>query len=70
MLKIIVVAFFSIATINAQEVKTDTILKKEIPQNIKFNYKQLIIPAVLMGYGFIGIESDQIKILILTSKTK
>lgn len=29
--------------------------------NIKFNYKQLIIPAVLIGYGFWGNESGQIK---------
>ncbi|MFV8334750.1 hypothetical protein ACNQF7_01545 [Flavobacterium sp. RSP29] len=50
--------FFSIVTVNAQAVKTNTILKKEIPQNIKFNYKQLIIPALLLGYSFIGIESD------------
>ncbi|MFV8328059.1 phosphatase PAP2 family protein [Flavobacterium sp. ZS1P14] len=70
MLKIIVVVFFSIATINAQELKTDTILKKEIPQNIKFSYKQLIIPAVLMGYGFIGIESDQIKKFNLDIRTE
>lgn len=61
MLKIIIFSFFSIAAINAQEVKTDTISKAAIPQNIKFNYKQLIIPAVLTGYGFIGIESDQLK---------
>lgn len=30
-------------------------------QNIKFNYKQLIIPGILIGYGFWGIESGQIK---------
>lgn len=27
----------------------------------KFKYKQLIIPAVLIGYGFIGLESDWLK---------
>ncbi|SCX86338.1 phosphatase PAP2 family protein [Flavobacterium caeni] len=27
----------------------------------KFNYKALAIPAALIGYGLIGIESDQIK---------
>jgi hypothetical protein len=30
-------------------------------QNLKFNYKQLIIPGVLIGYGFIGLNSDQLK---------
>jgi hypothetical protein len=61
MLKIILFSLFSIATINAQEVKTDTVSKTATPGNLKFNYKQLIIPAVLIGYGFIGLESDQIK---------
>ncbi|MFV5690247.1 phosphatase PAP2 family protein [Flavobacterium sp. ZT3R25] len=61
MLKIILFSLFSIATINAQEIKIDTISKATIAKNIKFNFKQLIIPAVLIGYGFIGLESDQIK---------
>lgn len=30
-------------------------------QNIRFNYKQLIIPGILIGYGFWGMESGQIK---------
>ncbi len=30
-------------------------------QQLQFNWKQLIIPSVLIGYGVIGIESDQIK---------
>lgn len=34
---------------------TDTV------KNIQFNYKQLIIPGILLGYGFWGIESGQIK---------
>lgn len=41
---------------NAQEIKKDTLLVKH-----KLNYKALIIPSLLIGYGFIGIESDQIK---------
>ncbi|MFV7234854.1 phosphatase PAP2 family protein [Flavobacterium sp. ZB4R12] len=61
MLKIILFLFFSIATINAQQIKTDTVSKTDALGNLKFNYKQLIIPAVLIGYGFIGLESDQIK---------
>ena len=30
-------------------------------KNIKFNYKQLIIPSVLIGYGVVGLESDDLK---------
>ncbi|HMI08413.1 MAG TPA: phosphatase PAP2 family protein [Flavobacterium sp.] len=42
----------------AQQIKNDSIVPPS--QNLKFNYKQLIIPAVLIGYGVIGIESDQL----------
>lgn len=40
--------------------KTDSIAVDTV-KNIRFNYKQLIIPGVLLGYGFWGIESGQIK---------
>ena len=36
---------------------TDTLVTKKL----KFSVKQLAIPAVLIGYGVIGIESDGIK---------
>ena len=36
-------------------ISIDSIAKKS------FNYKQLIIPAVLIGYGIIGLGSDQLK---------
>jgi hypothetical protein len=42
-----------------QNKKNDTIHKT---QNIKFNYKSLIIPSVLIGYGIIGIENDALKL--------
>ncbi|TDW47728.1 PAP2 superfamily protein [Flavobacterium sp. 270] len=42
------------------KMQSDSIAKDTV-QNIKFNYKQLIIPAVLIGYGFWGNESGQIK---------
>ncbi|MCW4468889.1 phosphatase PAP2 family protein [Flavobacterium sp. MFBS3-15] len=38
-------------------IATDTLS----PAPLKFHYKQLIIPSVLIGYGVIGIESDQLK---------
>lgn len=60
MFRIILISLFSIATVRAQEIKTDTIFKLPVDQNIKFHYKQLIIPAVLIGYGVIGIKSDQL----------
>lgn len=45
----------------AQNSTTDTIIVKDSIKNLKFNYKQLIIPSVLIGYGLVGIKSDQIK---------
>ncbi len=42
--------------INAQAVNNDTIIKKS-----KFDYKLLIIPSVLIGYGAIGINNKAIK---------
>lgn len=37
---------------------TDTL---QDPRNVSFQYKSLIIPAALISYGVIGIESDVIK---------
>jgi hypothetical protein len=34
----------------------------KINKNNKFNYKQLIIPSILMTYAIVGMESDQIKL--------
>lgn len=44
-----------VSNVFSQNIKNDSIKKS------KFNYKALIIPTVLIGYGVIGIESDQIK---------
>ncbi len=35
--------------------------KVEGNKQLKFNYKQLILPSVFIGYGIIGLESGQIK---------
>ena len=43
---------------NATTIDTSTI---STSKNIKFNYKQLIIPSFLIGYGVVGLESDGIK---------
>ena len=41
-----------------QKIKIDTIQKKK---NSSINYKSLIIPTALIGYGVIGIENDGLK---------
>ena len=51
---------FLVSNLNAQvEFKKDSINKKE---NLKFSYKQLIIPSTFMVYGIIGLESDDLKL--------
>lgn len=56
------ILFFLIGfSVYGQETTADSTAVKDTVQNLKFNYKQLIIPGVLIGYGFIGLESDQLK---------
>ena len=57
--KIVIVIFIFSSSVFGQNVKNDSIKKK---QNITFNYKSLIIPTTLIGYGIIGIESDGLKL--------
>lgn len=53
------VFLFGLFSANAQQ--NDSITKIDSTSNhLKFNYKQLIIPSVLIGYGVIGLESDQL----------
>lgn len=61
MFKSILLFLVSITAVNAQNSVSDSIVVRDTIQNLKFNYKQLIIPGVLIGYGFIGLESDQLK---------
>ncbi|OOV13183.1 phosphatase PAP2 family protein [Flavobacterium sp. LM4] len=57
---IFLVFLLSVPDANAQQ--TDSIAKIDTTANhhLKFNYKQLIIPGALIGYGVIGLESDQL----------
>ena len=43
---------------NSPSIDTSAIVA---PKNIKFNYKQLILPTVLIGYGVIGLNSGDLK---------
>jgi membrane-associated phospholipid phosphatase len=58
-LKIVFLLLISLFSF-AQNKVIDT-LKTEDNQQLKFNYKQLIIPTVFIGYGIIGLESGLIK---------
>jgi membrane-associated phospholipid phosphatase len=63
MKKIILFVFLHLAFFSAwaqNSVEKDSTINDSV-KNIKFSYKQLIIPTVLIGYGFWGMESGQIK---------
>lgn len=53
---VIFVFLFSVALLG-QNKNADSLTNK----NIKFKYQALIIPAALMGYGIIGLESHTLK---------
>jgi len=57
--KLLIILLFIPLISFGQNKKNDTIHKT---QNIKFNFKSLIIPGVMIGYGIIGIENDALKL--------
>ena len=64
---LLLLLFLSVAVTSvAQEKKSSFSIdstKVNKSKNFKFNYKQLIIPAVTVGYGVLGLESDQLLII-------
>ena len=63
--------FFLISFVSFAQVSypMDT-TKITFKQNIKFNYKQLIVPSVLIGYGIAGLNSDKLKNFNLNIKNE
>ena len=59
MLRILALFIFSVTiSAQAQETVLDTVPGN--PTNLKFSYKQLIIPGALIGFGAFGIKNDQL----------
>lgn len=61
MFKFLLISLLGITIVSAQTTVTDSLTVQDSVQNIKFKYKQLIIPAALISYGFIGLESHPIQ---------
>lgn len=63
-LSILIVILFSNFLSYSQQI-TNTIIFDSIKNckfsQLKFSYKQIIIPTILIGYGIVGLESGQIK---------
>ena len=59
--KILLVLFlFTFYSLTAQTVKDS--VKIDAKPQLKFKYKQLIIPAVFIGYGLYGLENHNIQL--------
>ena len=58
MKKLLFLLIFIPLILFGQNEKNDTIHKR---QNIKLNYKSVIIPSVFIAYGLIGIDNDALK---------
>lgn len=54
------VFLFSFFSATAQKNDSIAPVDSSAAHTLKFNYKQLIIPGALIGYGVIGLESDQL----------
>ncbi len=57
-IKLIIVLCLIAVNLYGQNESIDTLQQKN---NIQFNYKSLIIPTALIGYGIVGIENDGLK---------
>ena len=58
MRKLLIILLFVPLIFFGQNKKNDTIHQT---QNIKFNYKSVIIPSAFIGYGIIGIDNGALK---------
>lgn len=60
LLKLVLYLVISYTSYSQGVIDTIAIERKE---PIRFNYKQVIIPLALFGYGIVGLESHQIKLI-------
>lgn len=62
MRKLVLLCAFSTLFFNGYAQKEKDSVRIDSIKPLRFTYKQLILPAALIGYGIIGIESDQLKL--------
>lgn len=62
MLKTVVITMMAVGVSYGQKVEKDTLKTDSLTHQHTFRFKQLILPSALIGYGIIGIESDQLKL--------
>ena len=58
----ILLTFLSLNYCIGQNLTVKDTLESSKVENLKFHYKQLIIPSALIAYGVIGLESDDLKL--------
>ena len=54
----VLILFLSSLRVNGQNASLDSIDHKD---NIRFKYRSLIIPTILIGYGVVGLKSPALK---------
>lgn len=53
---LVISQLLAFSALGQNSIPKDSIITDTV-SNIRFNYKQLIIPGILIGYGFWGVES-------------
>lgn len=64
---IVLIVFFIVTHPNAQTLEVDSLPPT---QPDKFNYKSLILPTALIGYGVFGLENHTIKSINMTTQNE
>lgn len=64
---IVLILFLSVLRVNGQNASTDSIKNDE---NIQFEYKALIIPTALIGYGVMGLITPTLKDINTSTKNQ
>lgn len=62
MFKTLLIIVAALSTAYGQETEKDSVKTDTLSHKHRFSFKQIIIPSALIGYGIVGIESDQLKL--------
>ncbi|WP_330443588.1 phosphatase PAP2 family protein [Flavobacterium sp. C4GT6] len=60
-IKLILLLLFCPYVVKAQLAQTDTITDSTATKHSRYNFRQLVIPVALVGYGVIGLDNGQCK---------
>ncbi len=67
---VLITGLLFIQNLTAQKKIVKDTLNQSTSKNLKFNYKQVVIPTLLIGYGVIALDSDYLKDLNLNIRNE